>query len=53
MFKFFLIVVVVGGVVLYVLRRRNIQIGLSPSGQNVLLMAVERIIQALLRRIGL
>ncbi|MBF0614370.1 MAG: hypothetical protein G8237_01265 [Magnetococcales bacterium] len=53
MVKFLILFLVVGGVVFYFLRKRNIRIGLSPTGQNFLMMALERFFQMILRRFGL
>ncbi|MBF0273563.1 MAG: hypothetical protein HQL98_16080 [Magnetococcales bacterium] len=53
MFKFFFLLILIGVVVSYLLRKRNIRIGLSPSGRDTLWRAVQRFSQWLLRRLGL
>ncbi|MEO5345552.1 MAG: hypothetical protein H7834_04120 [Magnetococcus sp. YQC-9] len=53
MFKFFVVMAIFGGIVYYTMRKRNIQIGLSPSGQEALLGTIQRLWGWLLRRIGL
>ncbi|MBF0191205.1 MAG: hypothetical protein HQL99_08765 [Magnetococcales bacterium] len=53
MFKFLFILALVGAVVFYLLRKRNIQIGLSPAGQETLWRGAQRLFRWLWQRLGL
>ncbi|GAB0057175.1 hypothetical protein SIID45300_01498 [Candidatus Magnetaquicoccaceae bacterium FCR-1] len=53
MFKFFVVLAIFGGIVYYTMRKRNIYISLSPSGQDALLGTARRIWLLMLRKIGL
>ncbi|MBF0163522.1 MAG: hypothetical protein HQL97_08065 [Magnetococcales bacterium] len=53
MFKFFIVLAIFGGIAYYTMRKRNIQISLSPSGQEALLGTARRIWLLVLRKFGL
>ncbi|MBF0339406.1 MAG: hypothetical protein HQL95_00405 [Magnetococcales bacterium] len=53
MFRVLLILAVIGGVIYFLLRKKQVRVNLTPTGRNVLMMAIERLFQLLLRRIGL
>ncbi|MBF0418186.1 MAG: hypothetical protein HQL86_08060 [Magnetococcales bacterium] len=53
MFKFFFFLALFGGIIYYLMRRHNIQISLSPSGQEALSGTARRLWLLVLRKIGL
>lgn len=52
LFRILLILAIVLAIVYYIMRKRNIQISLTPLGRNALVMVVRQIIRLLMRRIG-
>ncbi|MBF0213814.1 MAG: hypothetical protein HQM00_09670 [Magnetococcales bacterium] len=52
MLRILFISIAVGFVTRYLLKKRNIQINLSPTGRNAIMMTIQRIFQFFLRRIG-